>query len=239
MIDEARLKVLASLGIDPTEQKKVPSGNSENFDKSRMGNFGASEFWKLLTASMKIAANDTQRNYIFEKAFEKQTGKRAKKGFTAQATDWGNEYEGSAINEYKEITGKEVDFWGDYQKFYKHPVYDVGAFPDGKVRNERRGIEAKCPFNGGVHLQNLYCGNDLEKFKKLRTKYYIQTQVQMWCADWDFVDFFSYVADIQGIPNHYLLEIPRDESVIALIEEAAKKAQAERDEIIFALKIAM
>lgn len=236
--DEQRLSVLAQYGIDPSATTKSPMGTTgPDFNTERMGNFGASEFWKLLTATMKIAANDTARQYVFEKAFEKATGKRAQKGFSANATDWGNEWEGSAIAEYSAQTGNVVDNWGDNQKFLKHPKFDVGCFPDGVLRDKNGVIEAKCPFNGGIHLQNLVCGNDVEKFAKMRTKYYIQMQVQIWCSSSDFAHFFSYYPEIEGISRGYLIEIPKNDEVIQKIEEAAELAQRERDSILEGLRL--
>jgi hypothetical protein len=213
------------------EKRAQKEQSQSDFDLSRMGMFTASEIWKLLTTKFEIAQNDTSRNYIYEKAFERATGIRAAQGFKADATDWGNDNEGSAVQSYMDLTGNIVHHWGDNQKFFKHARYDVGAFPDGRIL-PNAVLEAKCPFNGGQHMQNLACGQSITDFKKLRFKYYAQMQVQIWVTESDYAHFFSFRPDAQNIPKSYLLEIPRDESFLVKLEEIIIVAQSERDRII-------
>lgn len=207
-----------------------------DFDLNRMGLFTASEIWKLLTGKFEIANNDTSKNYIFEKAFERATAIRAAQGFKADATEWGNDNECIAVEAYTNLTSNVVHHFGDNQKFFKHPIYDVGAYPDGKIV-PNGVLEAKCPFNGGQHMQNLACGQDIEKFKKLRFKYYAQMQVQIWVTDSEFAHFFSFRPDVERIPKSYLLEIPRDEPFLKKLEQIIIVAQSERDEILRGIKI--
>lgn len=219
-----------------THEKRMQKEQSQSdFDLSRMGMFTASEIWKLLTTKFEIANNDTSKNYIFEKAFERATGVRASQGFKADATDWGNDNEGSAVQAYMDLTGNIVHHWGDNQKFFKHEFYDVGAFPDGRIL-PNGVLEAKCPFNGGQHLQNLACGQDVEKFKKLRFKYYAQMQVQIWVTNSDFAHFFSFRPDVKNIKKEYLLEIPRDTHFLMKLEEIIITATIERDNILQSIK---
>lgn len=220
-----------------THEKRMQKEQSQSdFDLSRMGLFTASEIWKLLTGKFEMAQNDTSRNYIFEKAFERASGVRAAQGFKSDATEWGNDNEGKAILAYMDLTKNEVSFWGDNQKFCKHPVYDLGAFPDGRILPNIT-LEAKCPFNGGQHMQNLACGKDIDKFKKLRFKYWAQMQVQIWVTDSEKAHFFSHRPDVKQELQNFLLEIPRDDIFLRKLEEIIIVAQSERDSILKSIRV--
>ena len=208
----------------------------EDFHTNRSGNFTASELHKLITPTFKIAQNDTAKNYVFEKAFEKATGQTARQEFRSQNTDWGNQYELQAIEDYKKTTGLEVLHTGDNQKFLKHPYLPVGANPDGMLESGHT-LECKCPANGGEQLKNLLCGQDINKFKSMRFNYFIQTQVQIWLAGKDWGDFYTYRPNVPEYMTRYYLRIWRDDFTIKQIEEAVIKASSEIEDILRSVKL--
>ena len=53
-------------------------------------------------------------------------------------------------------------------------------------------MEAKCPFNGGIHLQNIRYCSDLQWFIENRFDYYVQVQGGMWASGRRYAYFVSY-----------------------------------------------
>ncbi len=213
------------------EKKLNDTSKRESFHRNRSGLFTASEIHKLITPKIQIAENDTSRNYIFEKAFEKITGQTAKLEVSAKSLEWGNTYESQAIEAYEKMTGNKVSFGGDEQKFLKHKTLPIGAYPDGIVLNVVP-LECKCPSNGGEHLKNLNCGQDVEKFSKLRFAYFIQVQTQIMLSETEFGEFFTFRPNVEDKYSCYYLRVYRNDTVINQITEAVKIAAEQLNEII-------
>ena len=213
------------------EKQVTETSKKEEFHRNRSGLFTASEIHKLITPKIQIAQNETARNYIFEKAFERVTGQNARLEISAKSLEWGNTYESQAVEAYEALTGNKVSFGGDTQKFLKHKTLPIGAYPDGVVLN---GIplECKCPANGGDHFKNLACGKDVAKFRMLRFAYYIQVQTQILLSDSDFGEFFTFRPNVEEKFSRYYLRVPRNDEVIGQIEEAVKLSAEQLDEII-------
>ena len=98
------------------------------------------------------------------------------------ATDWGVEYEESAINEYEFNSLPCVSFKLDNQQFLTFEDW-LGCTPDGFITPGGM-IEVKCPYslrNGG-------------RYKTLdeQPHYEIQIQVQMFVTDSDWCDFVQW-----------------------------------------------
>lgn len=159
--------------------------------KKRSGLFTASELHKLLTSKAKRAENATARGYICEKAWERMTGCRVEKGTGFRETEWGNEWEVFAIEEFTRLTGIEVMHTGKNQKFQKAADYPFGATLDGMIGSDAI-CEVKCPFNGGIHLQNIRYGSNLQWFIDTRFDYYVQIQGGLWASDREYGYFISY-----------------------------------------------
>jgi len=213
------------------EKQVSETSKKEEFHRNRCGLFTASEIHKLITPTIKISVSETARNYIFEKAFEKVTKQTAKLEIFAKSLDWGNTYESQAVESYEKLTGNKVSFGGAEQKFLVHKTLPIGAYPDGIVLN---GIplECKCPANGGEHFKNLACGQDVDKFSKLRFAYYIQVQTQIMLSESEFGEFFTFRPNVEEKFSRYYLRIPRNTEVVKQIEEAVKAAAEQLNEII-------
>lgn len=214
------------------EKAKSENDAKEAFHRNRSGLFTASEIHKLLTPKIQVAQNETSRNYIFEKAFEKATGQTAKPETFAKSLEWGNMYEAEAVSSYIAHTGNEVECTGDNQHFLKHDYLPVGAYPDGRLVIGKNPLECKCPANGGEHFKNLHCGQSLERFKLLRFNYFIQVQVQIWLSGCEFGDFFTYRPNVDERFSRYYLRVPRCEKTITSIKEAIEKASEQLEDIL-------
>lgn len=104
------------------------------------------------------------------------------------ATEYGNQFEKAAQEDFELITGLEVKEVG----FLQHPGYDwLGASPDGLI-GDNDVLEIKCPYskrNGG-------------EFKSITEQphYFAQTQLEMYCSGGNKCHFF------QWSPHSYKLE---------------------------------
>ena len=96
------------------------------------------------------------------------------------ATTYGTFNEDGALMEYEWETGNKVNLIG----FVEHSDW-LGASPDGMVGDDGM-LEIKCPFG----LRN----NKSPDFKNIDDlpHYYAQTQIQMFCAQRDYCDFFQW-----------------------------------------------
>ena len=209
----------------------------------RAGIFTASQLYKIITPALKKPDNATFRQYIAEKAWERITGVQAENASGARATEWGHEHESQALFEFTIQTGIAPDRTGITQEFFKKEGYPFGATPDGIVSddlgNRTHVCEVKCPFNGGIHLQNVNYASDVEWFKANRFEYYAQVQGAMWAAEVEKAYFISYDPGtsrerdetyrikFQGFDDYKLFwtEISRDENFIEGVKEAIKRAE--------------
>ena len=116
------------------------------------------------------------------------------------ATEWGVRNEAGALTEYEMVSGNKVEACAFYQ--YEHWL---GASPDGLV-GDRGLVEIKCPF--GIRYKH----PPVFKTAKDQTHYYAQMQIQLFCTDRDWCDFYQWT------PNGDLIErIERDESFLATV----------------------
>ena len=222
------------------DQSRADAERAEEF-KKRSGLFTASELHKLLTTKAQPAQNATARSYICEKAYERITGSRVEKGTGFKETEWGNEWELFAIEEFTRKTGIAVDYTGKKQRFQRADGYPFGATLDGIVGADEI-LEAKCPYNGGIHLQNIRYGNDMDWFIANRFEYYVQVQGGLWASDRKAAWFVSYDPGVSRerdaseritfdtFPDHLKLfytRIFRDDNFIDRLKEAVRLAEEE------------
>lgn len=115
---------------------------SEQWFKARKGRATASQFKKILTPTGRLSAQadayarQLARECVLDNPFE-FSGNRA--------TDWGNEHEPTARDEFRSITGMEVIEIGFATH---HAMSCVGCSPDGIIIEDGSavaGLEIKCP----------------------------------------------------------------------------------------------
>lgn len=116
------------------------------------------------------------------------------------ATRWGVQNEPGALIEYEMVTGNTVEPCAFYQ--YEHWL---GASPDGLV-GDRGLVEIKCPF--GIRNKN----PPIFKTAAMQTHYYAQMQVQLFCTEREWCDFYQWT------PNGDLVErVNLDENFLATV----------------------
>jgi putative phage-type endonuclease len=132
--------------------------------------------------------------------------------FMNNAMAHGVEYEDEAkacyANHRKLLVGTDVRDVG----MIDHPSIDMcGASPDGLVGDDGL-IEIKCP-QPMTHTTTLETG-DIHK------RYIHQMQWQMSCTGKQWCDFVSYHPDFPDDLKLFIKRVPRDNELIARLEEA-------------------
>ena len=116
------------------------------------------------------------------------------------ATEWGVRNEAGALTEYEMVNGNKVEACAFYQ--YEHWL---GASPDGLV-GDRGLVEIKCPF--GIRNKN----PPIFKTAAMQTHYYAQMQIQMFCTDRDWCDFYQWTPNGDSVERVNL-----DENFLATV----------------------
>ena len=164
---------------------------------------------KVMENYLPLGSSDVRSRNIVEEYIEQHS-------FSNRATEWGVMMEDSARDRYSETMGYEVLQVG-FVPYEKYPNL-AGASPDGMVREERGGLEIKCPFTLEKHLQHLLYEKP-DDLKENEPEYYWQCYMNMLVTDclfWDFVSFNPYVSRSKQLK---VLRIPRDENEISLLAE--------------------
>jgi hypothetical protein len=201
--------------------------------EQRFGKFTSSENWKLLVSGKNKGDvfGETAKTYIKEKAVEILTQRR-KEQFSARATDWGNEYEYKAVQEYNRFYFVDVEYFGSTNpKFFPCPEFEkyAGGSPDF-LAGATVG-EVKCPYDSVNHLDNLLLRN-VDEFKKLHKEYYTQIQFNIHCTGSEVGHFVSYDWRFQDEKQLFILEIPKDKEHIELILDRLKIAIDNLNELV-------
>lgn len=191
---------------------------SEAWFAAKAGKFSASEMADLLSGGgKKITA--TRSNLIARKVAERLTGVM-EQGYTSAAMQHGIDHEDDARNLY--FVSREVPI--DEEGFIDHPSIPYsGCSPDGMVSDDGL-VEIKCP-NTATHIEYL-------RTKKVPNKYLYQMQWQMACTGRKWCDFVSYDPRMPTRLQLLIIHVPRDDELIATLEDAVNKGVKEVEEII-------
>jgi hypothetical protein len=164
---------------------------------------------KVMENYLPLTSTDIHSKNIIEEYIEQHS-------FSNRATEWGTLMEDSARVRYAEVMGYEVLTVG-FVPYDKYPNL-AGGSPDGLIREEKGGIEIKCPFTLEKHLQHLLYEKP-EDLKDNEPDYYWQCCMNMLvtnCDFWDFVSFNPYVSRSKQLK---VLRIPRIDEEINLLME--------------------
>jgi len=191
---------------------------SEAWFAAKAGKFSASEMADLLSGGgKKITA--TRSNLIARKVAERLTGVM-EQGYTSAAMQHGIDHEDDARNLY--FVSRELPI--DEEGFIDHPSIPYsGCSPDGMVSDDGL-VEIKCP-NTATHIEYL-------RTKKVPNKYLYQMQWQMACTGRKWCDFVSYDPRMPTRLQLLIIHVPRDDELIATLEDAVNKGVKEVEEII-------
>ena len=121
-----------------------------DFQLAHLGKITCSNFHRITYAKNKIDWSETAESFLAELIFEHDTGQPASRFAGNAATDFGKEWEETAIKEYETRTGYKVT----RQEFCKLSGFRlVGGTPDGVSR--KKGVETKVPYNPKNHYITL------------------------------------------------------------------------------------
>lgn len=191
---------------------------SDAWYAAKAGKFSASEMADLLSGRGK-KPTATRTNLIAKKVAERLTGVM-ERGFTSAAMQHGIDFEDEARDLY--FIHRELPI--EEEGFIDHPAIPFsGCSPDGMVADDGL-VEIKCP-NTATHIDYL-------RTKKVPNKYLYQMQWQMAVTGRQWCDFVSYDP---RMPEHLCLlviRVPRDDELIAELEEAVTEAVKEVEDII-------
>ena len=189
----------------------------------RLGKITASRIADVVGKTKSGSYGAARKNYMAELLCQRLTGQQEEK-FTSAAMQHGTDTEPAARAMYMLETGEDVTETG----FIHHPSIDMsGASPDGLV-GEDGLIEIKCP-NTATHLEFL-------QSRKPKHEYLLQMQWQMACTGRQWCDFVSYDDRLPEKLAYRCIRIPRDDKLVAELEEEAIKFLTELDETVRQLK---
>jgi hypothetical protein len=184
--------------------------NSEEWYRERLGKPTASKFDKIITP----AGGKTREpwyDYMYQLVYERIVRKPMNIVPATYWTERGRLLEPAAAKEYVRITGHDVSLGG----FILTDDRKVGCSPD-RIVNEKHGVEIKCPAPW-QHIQYICRGPEKD--------YKAQIQGQMYVAEFDRVDFFSYNP---GMPC-VVCTIYRDDEYIKIMSELLNQFTDELD----------
>lgn len=176
-----------------------------------------------VVARTKTGYGASRANCMAELVVERLTGTRTESYMNA-AMQWGIDNEAAARDAYSARTGELVAEVG----FVPHPrITMAGASPDGLVGIDGM-VEIKCP-NTASHIEYMMAGEPAHK-------YFLQQQWQMACANRQWNDFCSYDPRMPEGLQLFIVRVPRDDSVIEMLEAEVEKFLAELDVKVKALE---
>lgn len=175
---------------------------------SRLGKVTASRIADVM-AKTKTGYGAGRANYHAQLVAERLTGSVAE-SYSNAAMQWGTDTEPQARAMYEFETGVEVTETG----FIDHPtIADSGASPDGLAGDDGL-VEIKCP-NTATHIDTLLSGEVADCYVK-------QMQFQMACSGRAWCDFASFDPRMPGDLQLWVKRVPRDDALIAEIEDAVR-----------------
>jgi exodeoxyribonuclease (lambda-induced) len=192
---------------------------TDEWFKARLGKVTASKIHDIMIKT-KTGESTYKTKYRLQLVTERLTGKVVPV-FMNNAMAHGVEYEDEAKLEYanrnKLLVGTDLTDVG----MIDHPSIDwSGASPDGMVGNEGL-IEIKCP-QPITHTTTIETG-------EISKRYIHQMQWQMSCTGRQWCDFVSYHPDFPDDLKLFVKRVPRDNELIARLEEAVSTFVQEVD----------
>jgi hypothetical protein len=133
--------------------------------------------------------------------------------FSNSATQWGTNNEPIAIDEYRQLTGNEVN--STPFNFFEYNAW-IGGTPDGLVGTDGT-VEVKCPFNPSVHIGTLLT-------RTVPKEYEWQVYGHMLVTDRKWCDFISFDPRIEGKQKIAIVRVERDDAKIAFLKSRLEMA---------------
>jgi len=197
----------------PIVIRDIPQG-SELWHKMRVGNPGASSFDNVITSTGKISTS--RERYLYQLAGELMVGFK-EETFKSSAMERGTELEPKSRQLFQIYTGLQVE---EVCMIYPNELRQMHASPDGLIVGENKGLELKNPLLA-THVEYLAKG-------VLPTKYKTQVQGSMMvsgCSSWYFMSSFPGLKPL-------IIEVERDERLIALMQSAMEEFIFDLNELV-------
>ncbi len=189
---------------------------SEQWAKLRAGRPTASEMSKIITSQGKPSKQ--AQGYAIKLVTEALLGQPLK-GVTS--TEWmerGRSLEDEAARQYAWEMDVELLPVG----FFTDDLGRVGCSPDRLIKDVHAGVELKAPAPH-THVDYRLFGFGAD--------YFCQVQCQLWVAEFEYVDLYSYCPDFPQLkPVRQRFE--RDEAFIAQMAAEVEKFLAMRDGLL-------
>lgn len=194
---------------------------SDAWKRERAGKATASKIADIV-AKTKAGWGASRANYAAQLVAERLTGTPAESYINA-AMQHGTDTEPEARDAYQFRTDADVEQTG----FIPHPTIAMsGASPDGLVGTDGL-LEIKCP-NTATHIETLL-GGEIDR------RYQIQMQWQMACTGRKWADFASFDNRLPEAMRLHIRRIPRDDVLIASLEQDVSLFLAEVAETVESL----
>jgi putative phage-type endonuclease len=176
---------------------------------ARCGKLTASEFASILDVR-KDGKPTAKREAYFNQIVAELLSGEPDVGFTAKATEWGQQWEATARAEYEIATGRLVT----NAEFAIHPsVPYVGASPDGLIGSDGV-LEIKCPYSKAVHIATVRAGH-------MPDEHTAQVQGQMWVTGREWADFVSFDPRFKHPQQRLFIQrVKRDQAYIEKLHTA-------------------
>lgn len=170
------------------------------------------------TKKVEAAFSDATYTYLNRKIMERYIPKNDGTmdeyieihDITNRAMQYGTDFEASAREAYASLMGYEVMEVGfeplkGYEKI-------CGVSSDGIVRQEKGGIEIKCPYTIEHHMDYLLLEN-IEQLLDIKPEYYWQMRLNMLAWDLEWYDFVSYCPYVSKSKQLKVLRMYRDKEI--------------------------
>jgi hypothetical protein len=176
----------------------------------------------------------TGETYIFEKVAEHFTGEPASPEFSSASTAWGEKYEPEAKEYFTAATKIQMVYGSKVRPDFKQNNLICGT-PDDILQSGEAGIEIKCPYNSGNHLQNLLLTRS-EELLELRPEYFWQIYGYMWLWDLKEWKFCSYDPRFKDDKRMLILSMKQDVTAMNALKNRVTEAKLIFNNLIEKLK---
>jgi hypothetical protein len=200
-----------------------------NWLRERAGKFTSSMIFKLMTSGRRKDQyfGDGAITYIHQRAAELLTGLPCNDSAeSARAVEWGIAHEMEGIQEYEKRHGVSVEYYGRANpKFFLYGNY-AGGSPDAMI-DAYTGLEIKCPYNSGEHVEHLLLKTPLDLKDYSPQKYWqcIANTLFTGATSWIFSSYDPRFPVYQYQLTQLVIDANTDE--IQLLEQRIAEAEKE------------
>jgi hypothetical protein len=177
---------------------------TDNWHKARAGVITASKAHLLLMGQKTLG----RLSYIDKLLASVATG-LCPDEIKAAPLQWGKDHEDDARDAYSATTFETVT---DQGFIYMNDSMRAGCSPDGLIEGKAKGLELKCPWSSSVFMG--FAGRGYIKKEEVA-----QVQFSLMITDFDTWGFAKYDPRVVNCKKLYMIEVERDEKIIANLRD--------------------